>query len=460
MASRGAHRASRPLSLPAVAAALALLAACAGTAKRLEQGRALEAGGRPAEAALRYAEVLQRDSLNQEAREGLKRMGDEAVRQGLEAAAAHEAATRLDDALDALDRLDLVRVRAQALRVPLPVPTDYPERRKALYHRAVEGALAQARQALAERRWAGALQPLDRARERYHPTVNQGAAVDSLRWEAEWGWAAEAMDAGEFRLAFTHATSAAEIYRDGAPRRDSAAALATLARERGTVEMTLLPVAVERGGPAVAAAVGRAVDARLGAEDWSRADPFIRLASSPRPGSEEAAGDGRKARTTRAGRRPLRSTRDAGSARQAGARVARRGATLRVSVRLEGIRRLRETGEPRRRRVRTRAGRDTAMLVRETREVLEMQVAYEVTSAMGGGVVGEGRFPVRVTRAQGSATYAGDPAQLRLADRAMVRGGQRQESRGVDEVLANRAVDELVPRLTHEIRTVLFRQIR
>lgn len=175
----------------AVATAVLLLSACVSAGDRLRQGRELERQGRSFEAALRYADALDKDEDLDEARVKLMEVGTTALERGLRGAARDLGTGRPVTAVAEFVRMDELLARSREAGVFLPAPDDYPERR-------AEGLLA---------------------------------------------WAAADLEAGRLQAAFRHAGQAMDFTGEGADGiRREARALRERALEEGTVGVAVLPV--------------------------------------------------------------------------------------------------------------------------------------------------------------------------------------------------------------------------
>lgn len=433
-------------AVPCLAVLLAAFAAsggCASATKRLEQGMELEERGRPADAAVRYADALKKDPSLTDARAGLQRTGDAAVHLALEASAAHEAAGRLEAASDEVIEVDRLRTRASEVGVTLAVPDDYAARRSSLFNRTIEAGLAEARAAVERQLWSAATARLDRLQGRWRLGAGQLEQATSIRFEAQTGWADAELRAGRFRSAYNHAGTALGLFPAGDPRGENAAAMREIALERGTLDVAVLPIAVLRGADSLPDGLLDDVEDDLVRRHWNQPEPFLRIVED--------------VRVLRAARHLLRS-RDVPSQAEV-TRLARTlDADLLVSVRVEQVLRSREPRDSVRRPVKTRTGQDTAFAVRTGREVLELRVAYEILAPDRYGYADRGTFSVRAADDYREGRFPGDWRQLELprGDADLFSGAAATRT---DERLAAELAERMAPTLAQAVFNSLRNQV-
>jgi len=435
----------RPFAAPFLAAALLLapLAGCASAGKRLEQGSELEQRGRPADAARRYLDALRRDPSLQEARRGLERTGEQAVRDYLREADAASATGRPAEAAEALLRLDALVRDAAAVRVQLATGADYPERRRRTLDRAIEDALRGAEADAGRRAWGEALRRLERAEERWEPAPAQRDRIAAGRVRVQLAWAESDAAQGRYRAAHERALEAARRARGAEAER--ARELQAEFLRRGTVRVALLPaVATEpaaRRLPAeLLAELNDAMEERAG----ERPPLFVEWVD-PRQVAREARRQG--------------ATREPAGAWEASAVGRAVSAKLVVAAVVDSVRTEESDVRTTRRAARTRAGADTAFTLHQARRETWVRVEYLLVDAESRRVVERGTVAGSAAVRTRRGTYAGDPLSLTLSreDRALF--DPREQARQ-DAELGRQLAAELAKRLSREVLERIVRQVQ
>jgi tetratricopeptide (TPR) repeat protein len=415
--------------------AVVLLAACASATKRYEQGQQLEVQGRPADAAHRYIETLRKDPTYREARERLIDVGGAAVadyaRQadGLTQAGAHM------DAAEVLRNADALVREAASVNVTLHLPDAYSLQHSLTFSRAVEQALAQAAVATGRGNFAESLRLLERARERWEPTLIRQNDLDAALYDAQIGWSRSELASRRFRSAHEHAGAAALV--PGADRRQTRA-LQDEALRLGTVLVAIFPAGGRSGTDT---RVLPELNDVLVLEYWQRPPQWIDVINPI-----EAQ---RLVRNRGLSGRELSTQETSGLTRQLGAGIG-------VSLTVDSVRYTESKVERRRVTARTRAGKDTAYTVEEGELEQWARVAWREVSVNGGsderGSV-TGRGTTRFRR----ASYAGNwtdldlkPADGALFDQRDPRASQdlmRQVARDLAEKLGREVYDAVLRRV-------------
>ena len=187
-------------SLPRRAALLAcLFAPLAGcvTQQMLREGERLEREGQFLAAALRYLDVLDRDAKNEQAQNGLKKIGPDAYSQGLAVATSAESAKRYPAAADAYQALSVFIERMKNRRLLSFDTIDANAKALEMADKAAEQMYATGEQAFAARRWTEAITAYKEA-QRFKPghrDTNQKIA------EALYNRAGEGLAARQWRAA-------------------------------------------------------------------------------------------------------------------------------------------------------------------------------------------------------------------------------------------------------------------
>jgi tetratricopeptide (TPR) repeat protein len=439
------HTVARWTRRGSAALAIVLAAACASAEKRMNQGLVLEQRGRPADAAERYIDALEKDPSLATARARLQETGDRAVQEAISESASLAAAGRGAEAADALLRLDALRRDASAVGVRLATPADYEQRRRATFDRAIGDAIAYAERAGGSGSFGEAVSRLERAADRWDPGPGQRAELDRARFEAQVGWAEAGMRAGQYRAAHERARAAAALFGRESPEARRALALQDEALRRGTLRVAILPVGSEPGARAkLPDDLVPALNDALELNHWPRAPLFVQVLD-PRTvrGAARRHGYARQAAS-------LRDAVELG--RAVGAELVVRPAIDSVVVTESGVR---ETRRP----VRTAAGADTAYTVREGRRAMRVRVTYTVVR------VGDYReSPEERVWASGDtdfreAVYRGDPRELTLASRERDLFDERRAGRAGRDLIAE-LTRELGPRLEREVFDRLLRDVR
>jgi len=257
-----------------------LFTACTSAAERFEQGVALQAQGRYAEAAFRYADAVEKDGSLAEARRMLRVVGDSAVHEALvEAERLGEggdpvgAARRYEDA-------DRVLARARAVGERLDPPSGYRDRRRDRLDRAISWLMSEGDRARVDGRWTEARGLYHRARTEFEPSDRQVRAALDAESALLLEWSEVEISDGRPRAGHHLAAEAAAIW--ASPPRDVLLAsreLERLALELGTVVIVPAPVGAP---PELRATLGPsfevALDEALGGDFWSAPPPFVEVA--------------------------------------------------------------------------------------------------------------------------------------------------------------------------------------
>ena len=123
------------------------VAGCVSTKDRYERAQTLTRGGRYAEAARTYVQVLREDPDWPSARNELQAVGQRGVDRLLDEAEAAAADDAYEAAVDTLDTLDALREAAASVGVDLTVPADYSAFRNETVRAAADQLIAIGRQA-------------------------------------------------------------------------------------------------------------------------------------------------------------------------------------------------------------------------------------------------------------------------------------------------------------------------
>ncbi len=418
------------------AALVLVLAACASAEKRMNQGLALEQRGRPADAAERYIDALQKDPSLGSARARLQGTGDRAVQEAISESAALAATGRAAEAANTLLRLVALGRDAAAVGVRLALPADYAQRRRATFDRAIDDAIAHAERVEGSGSFDGAVSRLERAASRWEPGPAQRAGLDRARFGAQLGWAEAGMRAGQYRAAHERARAAAALFGRESPEARRALALQDEALRRGTLRVAILPVGSEPGArDKLPDDLVPALNDALELNHWSRAPLFVQVLD-PRTvrGAARRHGYARQAAS-------LRDAVELG--RALGAELVVRPAIDSVAVTESGVREAR-------RPARTAAGADTAYTMREGRRAMRVRVTYTVVRVNDYRESAEERVWASGDADFRDAVYRGNPRELTLTSR---------ERDLFDERQADRAGRELIDELTRELGLRMERDV-
>ncbi|MDT8340859.1 MAG: hypothetical protein RQ751_05035 [Longimicrobiales bacterium] len=273
-----ARREVRLALLALLAVCAGAVASCASAGKRLEQGVELEAQGRYDEAVYRYVEALEKDADLVEARDRLLAAGDSAVTLHLSDAEGWAAGGDPVRAAEHVLRVDDLLARARTVRVRLPTPADYTQRRRGALDAALEYHLDYADGAAASGRYDDAVSAYRQARGPYDPSPAQRDRSLTGESEALLAWSRSELERGSLRTAYDLANRAGEL--GGAPREVQAEAedVMAYALERGEVELMPLPVIPGGRRREVAALdVSALLDRTLATGAWRAPPPFVRI---------------------------------------------------------------------------------------------------------------------------------------------------------------------------------------
>ena len=276
-------------------ALLAVAAGCVSTQKRYEKGVRLQAEARYAEAARYYVKVLEKEPDWEDARARLEAVGGRAIDGFLEEAERAEEEGRYEAAAEALDRLDGLRADAEAVRVPLPMPSGYDAYRAAVTDAALADVLRRAERAEREGDWADALEAYRRAQSQYALSEGEAADLDRRQADVLLRWSEEELERGRYRAAFDRAGEAVEIVGSEGRVGRAARRLQDAAVVAGTRHVAWLPVAVASSvADSVSGALLGDLDGRLQGAVADEASPFLAErtpSASAAPFAERASTD-------------------------------------------------------------------------------------------------------------------------------------------------------------------------
>ncbi|MET0395464.1 MAG: hypothetical protein ABW277_01425 [Longimicrobiaceae bacterium] len=419
---------------------IALLAGCPSAAKRYEQGVELEQRGRPLDATLRYVEALRKEPGLAEARARLAETGARAVDGLLSESAALDASGRPAQAAETLLRLDALRRDAAGVGVPLAAPGDYAARRRAVFDRAIDAAVAGA----PGTSWDDALRRLERAGAAFGPSAEQRERLAQARSGTYLAWGESEASRGRYRAAYGVAERALRALGSGTP---GAARLAELQAEvlrRGTARVAVLPITADDDLlRRLDDKLVREVEDVLAERHWAGAPAFVAVADPQRVGREaRREGYGRRAATPREA-----------------ARLARElGADFAVVAELDSVRAEEREVRESRRSVRTSEGADTAYTLREGRVQGWARVALTVVDARDARVLD--RATATADRSGGfrRGVFAGDWRTLALprGDRELFAPpGETRDRRELALDLAG----DLAERVARETFDAVLRQV-
>ena len=265
------------LLLP-LALCLALAAGCVSPQKRYEKATRLETEARYAEAARYYANVLEKEPAWEDARLRLADVGGQAINGFLIDAETAERRGNFDEAVEALERLDDVRVLAEEVGVDLPVPGRYADYRRSVTEQAIAEWLRRGEQAERERRWGDALNAYERVARRYAVPPAQEAALIQRQADVLLRWSEDELTAAHYRAAFDRAGQAADLLGPDVPETEAAYRLQEEALDRGARYVAFLPVAVGEADETVPHNLLQDLDDVLRDARWER----LPLSRSPR----------------------------------------------------------------------------------------------------------------------------------------------------------------------------------
>jgi len=227
-----------------ILALAALFVACASAEKRYEQAQQAEAEGRWAAAADLYIDALRRDPEYPGAREGLRVSGRKAVGGYLQLAGKLTAGGQHEQAVEEYKRADSLIARASSARVALETPSDYAQRRRTAFDRAIEQALKNADALASAGRYEQAAAAYASVEQRYDPSAAQSTRAREGRYGALVNAARQALADVDLAAAESLADQALSVYGADAPQ--SAEAVALRGEIVDTRFKTLLASADER----------------------------------------------------------------------------------------------------------------------------------------------------------------------------------------------------------------------
>ncbi len=229
-------------SAAAVMATALLVAGCASATKRYEQGAEAEAAGSYLEASDRYIDALKKEPGLAEAREGLLRVGPQAIDGLLGDADQARGAGQFTQVADKFHRVDRLVSAAHGVGVGLSLPEGYDRSRRLAMAEAVEALLDAGGQARLEGRWSSASRSYDRVAG-YEPSSEQLARLAAARVDLTLAWAGDDLDRGRYRSSFDRAESAIQLA--GGPETEAGIAALDIqqaALDLGTQAVVITPL--------------------------------------------------------------------------------------------------------------------------------------------------------------------------------------------------------------------------
>ncbi len=436
------HRLRRAAAIIAIVP-LVLAGGCMSAGKRYNQGLTLESRGRPAEAARRYIDALRRDPSLAEARARLQETGALAVDQHLAEARAASDAGAHDDAAEGLLQLDVLRRDAAAVGTELAVPADYAQYRRAVLDGAIDDALERSAALAESGRFDDALGPLERV-PRWQPSAGQRRQADEARLETYSAWMGAEGAAGRHRAAFQVGERAVSSLGRNFPGIERIVEAQQFAIDEGTLRVAVLPIQVSRGvGRQLPASFLRDVENDLEGGPWRNPPAFVEVLD---PGEVR-----REARRYELG--DLRYTSEA-------VRLGRAmGADLVVTVEIDSAGFTESDTRDERRAVRTRAGADTAFVVRSGRRQAWAQVRYVLVDVEDSRMITREEMVPAASRSFREGVYPGDWRQLLLSDddRRLFNADERDDVRSD---LMREMGRDLIDDLSRTVYERVLREVR
>ncbi len=427
-----------PKSRPLAAAALLLLqGACASATKRYEQGQELEQQGRSVEAAQRYVDALRKDASLVEARQRLVETGARAVTELARQADGLDATGGSTDAADVLRTADALIRDASGVGVALVTPVSYGQRHAVVFGRAVDQAIDLSIASGRRGDFAGAVQWVERAQQRWEPRADRLGALNGALAEAHIAWAQSEMSAARFRSAFAQAEAAAAVPGYG---RAEARDIQAEAIRRGTVLIVAFPTGARSGTDN---RLLPEVNDILVADHWRHPPQWLEVVNM-----SDAQ---RVVRQRGLAGRDL-DVQDASMlGRQLGARFA-------VTSTLDSVRYTESKVERHRRVVKTRAGVDTAFTTEDGQLESWARVSWRVIDVRAGrGIVERSDASARATVAFHRATYEGSWRDLNLttADRTLFEQRDARENLDMWREIGR----DMAERIGRDVYAALLRRV-
>ena len=222
-----------------VAVSLLGLVSCASANKRIQQGQELQRAGRPAEAADKYIDALEKDQKLDSARVGLRTAGADAIAGWLRSAA--DPNTSASRAADLYLQVDDLEKRALDVGIYLVLPNDYEQRKRASFDKGIDAALMTARQLTRGGQYADAVSVIGQAATSYHPSDAQARSLGTASADVALAWARSDTAAGRFRSADARLDQIANLPGATQAQIDDARALQDAALARGTKKVAIVP---------------------------------------------------------------------------------------------------------------------------------------------------------------------------------------------------------------------------
>ncbi|MEM8558673.1 MAG: hypothetical protein AAGG50_12705 [Bacteroidota bacterium] len=375
---------------------LALAVGCKSAEDLFDEGQALEAQGRYAEAAFRYV-----DSLEKEENAAVRARLVEAGTRAMEAYVAQiSAALDADDPVTAADRYrdtDDLLGAAGGVGVALPTFDTYAEDRRATFDAAIDALVQAGADADRAADYEAAIDAYDRA-ALYDPAPAQQASLDAARAGSYAAWAEAALAAGRFRTAYDRAERALGFAPGDRALLDLQAAILAA----GSIRIAAFPTETRdsRATRALPRDFQEALNDRLEDDVWSQPPLFV-VATYP-PDVRRAI-RGLSGGDERYGRR--------GTSVEL-ARIL--DANLAVATRVEAFEREEDERKRETRSADRRGGGTATYTYVETDIDLSATLAYEVIEARTRRVLCEGDVDRTVDVRLRTGLYRGNPDDLDL----------------------------------------------
>jgi len=256
------------------------VSACASAEDRLNEGLALQAQGRYAEAVYRYAEAIEKDSEIAGARENMRIAGDSAVMIAMEEADDLE---RRGDPVAAAGRyqtVDRMAARVRQVGERLGLPPEYSELRRTIFNTAIDWQMVEGDRAAQEGRWEDAVDLYRGARGDLLPSRDQVEMSYDAETRVLLDWAGVELEDQRPRTAYELAQRSLEVR--GSPSRETVLAVRDVqeaALEAGTIVVAVAPVTADTGvRDWLGGEFEVALDSDLNLDHWTRPPLFVEMA--------------------------------------------------------------------------------------------------------------------------------------------------------------------------------------
>ncbi|MEM1043777.1 MAG: hypothetical protein AAGI91_14265 [Bacteroidota bacterium] len=251
-----------------------LFLGCKSADELYNEGQALELRGDYEAAAYLYADALEKEPGLRKAQGRLLEAGKLAVNQRLVRIDDAERAGSWVEAASQHRGLDGLAATASRVGVPLALPADYAEQRRANFDAAVATLLDAGGAAVARGDFDGAMQAYRRA-DTYEPSPEAAGLLADARLDATVAWAGADLAAGRYQAAFARAEDALAFVPPGSAAAAQILRLQTEALDRGSIRTAFTPLQPSQTRRGLPRGFLDALNDDLEIDRWTQPPPFV-----------------------------------------------------------------------------------------------------------------------------------------------------------------------------------------